>query len=111
MSRPLSLAAERSLVSGLQLYRPPAGAPNPFRRFRRLQGGGPSGDPFSGDDAMFKVLIVLGVVLLVAWPALRAAEPAPARNADVAAVVKGNNQFAFDLYGQLRKKDGNPFLP
>ena len=29
---------------------------------------------------------------------------------DVAAAVKGNNEFAFDLYGQLRKQDGNLFL-
>ncbi|HEX5268842.1 MAG TPA: serpin family protein [Gemmataceae bacterium] len=32
------------------------------------------------------------------------------KNADVATVVKGNNQFAFDLYDQLRKKDGNLFF-
>ena len=29
---------------------------------------------------------------------------------DVAAVVKGNNEFAFDLYGQLRKQNGNLFF-
>jgi serpin B len=30
--------------------------------------------------------------------------------ADMAAVVNGDNQFAFDLYGQLRNKDGNLFF-
>jgi serpin B len=61
---------------------------------------------------MFKVLlIVLGVVLFTAWPALRAAEPA-AKDPAVAGVVKGNNEFAFDLYRQLGKadKDGNLFF-
>src|SRR5205807_2704219 len=29
---------------------------------------------------------------------------------DEAAVVQGNNQFAFDLYSQLRGQDGNLFL-
>src|SRR5690349_8471828 len=30
--------------------------------------------------------------------------------ADRAEVVKGNNAFAFDLYGKVRGKDGNLFL-
>jgi serpin B len=34
----------------------------------------------------------------------------PATQADVAAVVKGNSEFAFDLYGKLRVKDGNLFF-
>jgi serpin B len=46
------------------------------------------------------LLLVAGVVL--------AAEPAPAP--DKAAVVKGNNEFAFDLYAQLRTRDGNLFF-
>jgi serpin B len=29
---------------------------------------------------------------------------------DVAVAVKGNNEFAFDLYGQLRTRDGNLFF-
>ena len=29
---------------------------------------------------------------------------------DVAAVVKGNDAFAFDLYAKLREKDGNLFF-
>ena len=36
------------------------------------------------------------------------AEAAP--KADVAAVVKGNNEFAFDLYGRLREQGGNLFF-
>jgi serpin B len=40
---------------------------------------------------------------------LTAKEP-EAKKPDVAAVVKGNNQFAFDLYAQLRKQDGNLFF-
>jgi serpin B len=32
------------------------------------------------------------------------------KKADVAALVKGNNAFAFDLYDQLRAKDGNVFF-
>jgi serpin B len=47
--------------------------------------------------------LALSAVLL---PALPAAEP----KADVAALVKGNNAFAVDLYGKLRSKDGNLFL-
>jgi serpin B len=38
------------------------------------------------------------------------ATSARAPQRDVAAVVKGNNQFAFELYGQLRPKDGNLFF-
>jgi serpin B len=38
----------------------------------------------------------------------RAAEPTVP--ADTTAVVSGNNAFAFDLYGQLRSKEGNLFF-
>src|SRR5579884_1003520 len=43
-------------------------------------------------------------LLAVSLP-LTAAEPV-----DTAAVVRGNNVFAFDLYAQLRSKDGNLFF-
>jgi serpin B len=43
--------------------------------------------------------------LLSAGLAIPAAEKTPVKNPDVAAVVKGNNQFAFDLYKQLSKTD------
>src|SRR5437667_12524930 len=38
-----------------------------------------------------------------------AQQPAPG-NPDVAALAAGNNHFALDLYGQLRKDDGNLFF-
>lgn len=34
-------------------------------------------------------------------------KPSAGRKSDVAAVVKGNNEFAFDLYARLAKKEGN----
>ena len=42
--------------------------------------------------------------------ALPAVEPGRAAPEDTAALVKGNNAFAFDLYGQLRSKEGNLFF-
>jgi len=36
--------------------------------------------------------------------------PAGAEEPDPAAVAKGNNELAFDLYGRLRAKDGNLFF-
>ena len=40
-----------------------------------------------------------------------AVHAAPAKlNPDVAAVVQGNNQFAFDLYARLADKPGNQFF-
>jgi serpin B len=42
--------------------------------------------------------------------ALPAVEPERAAPEDTAAVVKGNNAFAFDLYAQLKTKDGNLFF-
>jgi serpin B len=44
---------------------------------------------------------------LALWPAASSAEPPKTA---VPAVVKGNNEFAFDLYGQLRQQEGNLFL-
>ena len=34
----------------------------------------------------------------------------PAEDADLKALVEGNNEFAFDLYAQLAKKEGNVFF-
>jgi serine protease inhibitor len=42
--------------------------------------------------------------------ALPAVEPGRAAPEDTAAVVKGNNAFAFDLYGRLRETEGNLFF-
>jgi serpin B len=53
---------------------------------------------------MYRLLIASFAVLAMAR-ALPAAE-----QADVAALVKGNNAFALDLYRQLRDKPGNLFL-
>jgi len=50
---------------------------------------------------------VLTAALGLALAPMAKADP---KNNDVAEVVKGNNEFAFDLYGQLRKKDGNVFF-
>ena len=49
----------------------------------------------------------LGLImgLMCASPA-RAADSSP----DLAALARGNNAFAFDLYGQLRSRDGNIFF-
>jgi serpin B len=67
------------------------------------------------------VLGVLGGGLGIFWPASRAADqeknvrilvPAdPAQvKADKPLIVKGNTEFAFDLYGRLRSQNGNLFL-
>src|SRR5579884_516966 len=47
----------------------------------------------------------LVAVVLAVPPSSPAAEPA-----DTAAVVRGDNAFAFELYAQLRSKDGNLFF-
>jgi serpin B len=72
--------------------------------------------------------IALGVLLLAVvggglgwfWPTSQAADPAkpfkavpldsPQVKTDKAAVVQGNTEFAFDLYGKLRQEKGNLFL-
>src|SRR5260370_19157156 len=50
------------------------------------------------------------LVPLALAAALPAVEPERTAPEDKAAVVKGNNAFAFDLYGKLRDKDGNLFF-
>ena len=52
------------------------------------------------------LLITCLVLLATGW----VAEPAPSPTADQAAVVKGNNAFAIELYGQLRNQSGNLFF-
>ena len=49
---------------------------------------------------------LLALLLLVAAVPTSAA---PSKS-DIAAVVRGNNEFAFDLYAQLKEKDGNLFF-
>jgi serpin B len=66
------------------------------------------------------LLGIVGVGLGWFWPASQAADPgkpfkavpidSPQVKTDKAAVVKGNNEFAFDLYGKLRQEKGNLFL-
>jgi serpin B len=62
---------------------------------------------------MIKILLVtmLTLTLTLATAALSWKEAkAPAGKAEIAAVVKGDNAFACDLYGHLRAKDGNIFF-
>lgn len=59
---------------------------------------------------MRKIVVMMAAAVLVSGLALSAAEKAEPKKGDVATVVKGNNEFAFDLYGQLRKNDGNLFF-
>jgi len=57
---------------------------------------------------MKSILSVVAVVWGVSgWIAISAADP-PAP--DERALVKANNQFAVELYGQIRDKAGNTFL-
>ncbi len=63
---------------------------------------------------MLRIVVAAFVLLLVASPAQpsRAAEKegAPKLSKELRAIARSNNQFAFDLYGRLRKKDGNLFF-
>lgn len=52
------------------------------------------------------LLITCIFLPIAAW----AAETPPLATPDQAAVVEGNNAFAVDLYGQLRKRSGNLFF-
>lgn len=64
----------------------------------KIDGGGPKTPVVADEDK----------------PPKREYQPLPkfvaATKGDAAAVVKGNNQFAFDLYGKLREKEGNLFF-
>jgi serpin B len=55
----------------------------------------------------YPLILLAPLTLAVALPA---AEPERPAAPDTAAVVKGNNAFAFDLYGRLREKEGNVFF-
>jgi serpin B len=55
----------------------------------------------------FAVLFCLAP--LAALPALAADKPEPKVPADVRTLVKGNNDFALDLYARLREEEGNLF--
>jgi serpin B len=50
---------------------------------------------------------ILGLLALVSVAQVRSANP---QSPDKAAAVKGNNTFAFDLYGKLRAHDGDLFF-
>ena len=50
------------------------------------------------------------VLLSLAVPVCLAEKPAPDDKADRLTVAKNNNQFAVELYGRLREKDGNLFF-
>jgi serpin B len=56
------------------------------------------------------LLPLFGAVLALAAGAPADEKPTARGNADTAAVVKGNNEFAFDLYARLRSKKGNLFF-
>jgi len=55
---------------------------------------------------MKEFLILFATVVLLPSQTLQAAE----RKVDSAALIKGNNQFALDLYGKLKEKEGNLFF-
>jgi len=55
--------------------------------------------------------VLLGCCVLVAATVARAEDPSGPSNPDVAALVSGNNQFAFDLYSRLAgQEEGNLFF-
>jgi serpin B len=58
----------------------------------------------------FWTLLVAGLPVVVGLSMIGCkAPPAVDSSVDTSAVVNGNNAFAFDLYGQLRPRDGNLF--
>ena len=57
------------------------------------------------------LVLAAAAAILSAGLTLSAAEKTDEGKKAIPGVVKGNNEFAFDLYGQLKKKDGNLFLP
>jgi hypothetical protein len=54
--------------------------------------------------------LLLLVPLLYLSEAYPMAQTPPSLSPDQTAVAEGNNAFAVDLYGQLRKQDGNLFF-
>jgi serpin B len=59
---------------------------------------------------MRKVLIGVAILAALEGGGLMSANEPNDKKADVAALVKGDNVFAFDLYNQLRAKEGNVFF-
>jgi serpin B len=55
-------------------------------------------------------LLFVALVLLALVPAVVLAEKPADEKADRAALARNNNQFAVELYGRLREKDGNLFF-
>ena len=52
--------------------------------------------------------LTVSLMFIIVVPLSQAQDgPMPTPKEDLAALVQGNNQFAFDLYGRLRKKPGN----
>jgi hypothetical protein len=60
---------------------------------------------------MRKVLAAMAVIAVLGIGLAGVKEGTAVKNPDVAALVKGDNEVAFDLYAQLREKDGNLILP
>src|SRR5713101_1237653 len=56
---------------------------------------------------MYQITVLL--LVLLAWIAMTPSQ-ADKPMADKEAVVKGNNEFAFDLYAKLRDQQGNLFF-
>ena len=60
------------------------------------------------DDPSPRLHVVGGAALLAAVPLGQAQEePKVPANGDLKVLVQGNNAFAFDLYRQLSKREGN----
>lgn len=65
--------------------------------------------PKDGGDGMRKIVPAL-LLAVVAVACSRTPKRPPAPKEDTDALVKGNNTFAFDLYGKLREREGNLFF-
>jgi serpin B len=53
--------------------------------------------------------VIISVIALTAT-CFAGARQSPARDQEIEAIVKGNNQFALELYARLRAKEGNIFF-
>ena len=56
------------------------------------------------------MIVAAGLALLAGLVTFGAAQPPNPINPEAAAVAKGNNAFAVDLYGRLKQQDGNLFF-
>src|SRR6202453_1357313 len=61
-------------------------------------------------ELSMKPLLLVLVPLLFLQEAAAMAQTSSSPTPDLAAVAEGNNAFAFDLYAQLRKQNGNLFF-